>query len=188
MNSLSSAPPWGASKSLTSTTEIFLEKEYPLNLPGKRQPHPEPCLRVSGAPFSAAGRWGRWRRWALCWGFVLPASHQLEEKPPMKVLLLSKRAWNTLPSSVLPCSWEKQRLKRFIEKSLFFSPTLNEDCSSWAPRINLGRTSGLSRALGGCLASGWRRPLFQSVVAEANQLPRVVQGLNTSEHTDPDVH
>lgn len=89
------------------------------------------------------------------------------------------------PSSVLPCSWEKQQLKLFCEKSFPPSPSMKTpvaelQASAWAGHKGL---QGFKRSL----ASVAEDSPSQSVVAEANQLPSVVQGLNTSDHT-PDVH
>ena len=69
-------------------------------------------LVLEGQAFPAAleGREAGWRRGALCWGIGrVPWGGQLQEQPPLAILLLSKWVSNALPTSVLACSCEKTR-------------------------------------------------------------------------------
>lgn len=65
-----------------------------------------PCPGGSGALLLEGGEAG-WRRCALCWGIGPVRRGQLQQQPPLTILILSKWASNSFPITMLPCTCEK---------------------------------------------------------------------------------
>lgn len=130
----SQCSPWGASKSLTSAAEMFLGKDNPLNWPGRRQPHSFVCQVLPAALEGGEAGGGD----GLYAGvFPLSAWHQLWEQPLWEYPAPLQKGLKHPPSSVLPCSWEKQQLKLFCEVSFSPSPSMKTpatelQASAWA--------------------------------------------------------
>lgn len=85
----------------------------------------------------------------LCAGALdVSTGHQLLQQPPLAIPLLSKWASNTLSTSVLPCSCDKQMFNLFRDMSFVFFPlplmtTPVAHLQAWPAAAWLGRMQAL---------------------------------------------